>query len=235
MLNPELEALAKKIRDENLREKVVELLKNPTFEIDGKKHLGLPFDVSPAGRSNHHCYPGGYVEHVVSTANIALSICSSVENVYHGKVNRDLVLAGILLHDVFKPITYLVNENGNYDSTRLADYLDHLSLAVSELVRRDFPIELVHIVSAHHGNYGPIRPHTIEALICHLADLTDSRLNGEVLSAAAFLSRKAIGQELFGMNSKEAFEIVRSKAIEGWEGVGKTVEKIKQKRQSHKT
>lgn len=235
MLNPELEALAKKIRDENLREKVVELLKNPTFEIDGKKHLGLPFDVSPAGRSNHHCYPGGYVEHIVSTANIALSICSSVENVYHGKVNRDLVLAGILLHDVFKPITYLVNENGNYDSTRLADYLDHLSLAVSELVRRDFPIELVHIVSAHHGNYGPIRPHTIEALICHLADLTDSRLNGEVLSAAAFLSRKAIGQELFGMNSKEAFEIVRSKAIEGWEGVGKTVEKIKQKRQSHKT
>ena len=126
MLNPELEALAKKIRDENLREKVVELLKNPTFEIDGKKHLGLPFDVSPAGRSNHHCYPGGYVEHIVSTANIALSICSSVENVYHGKVNRDLVLAGILLHDVFKPITYLVNENGSYDSTRLADYLDHL-------------------------------------------------------------------------------------------------------------
>lgn len=235
MLNPELEALAKKIRDENLREKVVELLKNPTFEIDGKKHLGLPFDVSPAGRSNHHCYPGGYVEHIVSTANIALSICSSVENVYHGKVNRDLVLAGILLHDVFKPITYLVNENGSYDSTRLADYLDHLSLAVSELVRRDFPIELVHIVSAHHGNYGPIRPHTIEALICHLADLTDSRLNGEVLSAAAYLSRKATGQELFGMNSKEAFEIVRSKAIEGWEGVGKTVEKIKQKRQSHKT
>lgn len=235
MLNPELEALAKKIRDENLREKVVELLKNPTFEIDGKKHLGLPFDVSPAGRSNHHCYPGGYVEHIVSTANIALSICSSVENVYHGKVNRDLVLAGILLHDVFKPITYLVNENGNYDSTRLADYLDHLSLAVSELVRRDFPIELVHIVSAHHGNYGPIRPHTIEALICHLADLTDSRLNGEVLSAAAYLSRKATGQELFGMNSKEAFEIVRSKAIEGWEGVGKTVEKIRQKRQSHKT
>jgi len=235
LLNPELEALAKKIRDENLREKVVELLKNPTFEIDGKKHLGLPFDVSPAGRSNHHCYPGGYVEHIVSTANIALSICSSVENVYHGKVNRDLVLAGILLHDVFKPITYLVNENGSYDSTRLADYLDHLSLAVSELVRRDFPIELVHIVSAHHGNYGPIRPHTIEALICHLADLTDSRLNGEVLSAAAYLSRKATGQELFGMNSKEAFEIVRSKAIEGWEGVGKTVEKIKQKRQSHKT
>lgn len=235
MLNPELEALAKKIRNENLREKVIELLKNPTFEIDGKKHSGLPFDVSPAGRSNHHCYPGGYVEHIVSTANIALSICGSVEKVYHGKVNRDLVLAGALLHDVFKPVTYLVNENGNYDSTRLADYLDHLSLAVSELVRRDFPLELVHIVSAHHGNYGPIRPHTIEALICHLADLTDSRLNSEVLSAAAYLGRKATGQELFGMNSKEAFEIVRSKAIEGWEGVEKTVKKIKQKRHSHKT
>ncbi len=227
--------LTDKIRDENLRKKVFDLLKNPTFEIDGKKHLGLPFDVSPAGLSHHHCYPGGYVEHVVSAANIALAMCNSVEKVYHGKVNRDLVLAGILLHDAFKPVAYLLNENGSYSSTQLAEHLDHLSLATSELVRRGFPLELIHIVAAHHGNYGPIRPHTIEALICHLADIADSRLNGEVLSAASYLTRRAVGQEFPRLNSKEAFEIVRSKAIEGWEGVATTVEKIKRKRKAHKT
>lgn len=235
MLHPKIKALAGKIRNKNLREKVIELLENPTFEINGKKFSGLPLDVSPAGLSHHHCYPGGYIEHVVSTANLASAMCNSVEKVYHGKMNRDLVMAGVLLHDIFKPVTYAVDENGGYSSTRLADYLDHLSLVISELVRRGFPLELVHVVSSHHGNYGPIRPHTIEALICHLADLMDSRLNGEILSAAAYLTRKAVGEELHGLTSKEAFEIVHSKAAEGWKGVAKTVERIRRKRKTPKT
>jgi len=234
LLHPKIRALAEKIRDKELRKKVVELLENPVFEVDGKVYSGLPLDVSPAGLSHHHCYPGGYVEHIISTTNLALALCNSVEKVYHGKVNRDYVVAGILLHDIFKPVTYTVNENGSYGTTGLADYMDHLSIVISELVRRNFPLELIHVVSAHHGEYGPIRPHTIEALICHLADLMDSRLNGEVLSAAAYLVRKAVGEELPGLTSKEAFEIIHSKTVEGWEGVAKTVEKIKKKRASRK-
>lgn len=235
LLHPRLRALTNKISNKNLRKKVVALLENPTFEIDGKKYSGLPLNVSPAGLSHHHCYPGGFIEHVVSTANLALALCDSVERVYHGRLNRDLVTAGVLLHDVFKPATYLVNENGSYGSTGLADFLDHLSIVISELVRRDFPLELIHVVSAHHGDYGPIRPHTIEALICHLADLTDSRLNGQVLNAAAYLARRATDEELPRMTSKEAFEIIHSKSVEGREGVAKAVEKIKRKRKAHKT
>jgi putative nucleotidyltransferase with HDIG domain len=222
--------LADKIRDERLREKVVELLENPAVEIAGKRYSGLPLEVSPAGLSHHHCYQGGYLEHVVSTCNLALALCKSVEKVYHGKVDRDIVLAGVLLHDVFKPSTYVVNENGSYSSTSLAEYLDHLSLAVSELVRRGFSLEVVHAVCAHHGEYGPIRPHTVEALICHLADLMDSRLNGKALSAAWYLSKRAVGEEVRGLTSKEAFEILYSKKSEGWEGVAKTVEKIMRRR-----
>jgi putative nucleotidyltransferase with HDIG domain len=235
LLHPKIKALSEKIRDKELRKKVVELLENPVFEVDGKVYRGLPIDVSPAGLSHHHCYPGGYVEHVVSTANLALALCNSVKRVYHGKVNRDLVLAGVLLHDIFKPLTYTVNEDGGYGTTGLADYMDHLSIVISELVRRGFPLELIHVVSAHHGEYGPIRPHSIEALICHLADLMDSRLNGEVLNAAAYLVKKAVGEELPSLTSKEAFEIIHSKAAEGWEGVAKTVEKIKKRRAAHKT
>ena len=234
MLHPKLKVLADKIRDRKLRAKVIELLENPTFEINGKKHAGLPFKVSPAGLSHHHYYVGGYIEHVVSTANIALAICDSVEKVYHGKVKHDLVIAGILLHDIFKPVTYAVNENGSYSHTHLADYMDHLSLVISELVRRSFPLEVVHVVAAHHGDYGPIKPRTVEALICHLADLTDSRLNGEILNAARYLARRAVGKELFGLTSKEAFEIIHSKSVEDWKGVEKTVQKIKRKRKTHK-
>lgn len=232
LIDPKLRALAAKIQDEKLRAKTLELMQNPTVEIGTKKFSGLKLNVSPAGLSHHHSYPGGYLEHVVSTTNIALAMCDSVEQVYHGKVERDLVIATILLHDLFKPLIYDINENGSYVSTELADYLDHLSLAVAELVRRDFPPEVVHSVAAHHGAYGPVRPRSLEALICHLADLADSRLNGEVLSAASYLLRRTTNKELSQLTSKEAFEIVRSKSTEGFEGVARSFEKIKRRRQS---
>ena len=230
-MNPRLKKIVNKIKDESLRAKVAQLLENPTMEIDGKEYMGLPLDSSPAGISRHHSYPGGFVEHVVSTTEIALTLCDVVKKVYHGKVDRDLVVSGALLHDIFKPLTYQVEKNGTYRSTPLAERLDHLTLIVSEMVRRGFPLNLIHIVCAHHGGEaGPIWPRTIEALVCHLADITDSRLNGEVLRAARYLSREATGEELDIVSSKEAFEIVRSKTDEGWDGVKKTVEKMRQRR-----
>ena len=230
-MDSRLKKIIGKIKDESLRKKVTWLVENPTIEIDGKVYTGMPLDAAPAGLSRHHSYPGGFIEHVIGTTEIALALCDVVEKVHHGKVDRDLVLAGVILHDIFKPLTYEMAEDGSYTMTPLAERIDHLTLIVSELVRRGFPLNLSHIVCAHHGGQaGPIWPRTVEALVCHLADLTDSRLNGEVLRAARYLSREATGEELERINSKEAFEIVRSKVVEGWEGVRRTVEKIRRER-----
>jgi len=229
-LKPQLKKIVNKIRNESLRNEVTELLENPVMEIGGRLHTGMPLETSPAGIHRHHSYPEGLVEHVVASCEIALNLCDVVEKVYHGKVDVDLVLAGMLLHDVFKTLTYK-EENGAYRATLLAERLDHLTLIVSEMVRRGFPLDLIHIVCAHHGGQaGPIWPKTVEALICHLADVTDSRLNGEVLRAARYLSRQASGEELQITKAKEAFEIVHAKAVEGWSGVQKTIKKIKRKR-----
>ena len=209
------------------------LLENPVIEISGKVYTGMPLDVSPAGMSRHHSYPGGFIEHVVATTEIALNLCTIIERVYHGKVDRDMVVSGTILHDIFKPLTYQAEENDTYRSTPLAERLDHLTLIVSEMIRRGFPLDLVHIVCAHHGGQaGPMWPRTIEALVCHLADVTDSRLNGEVIRAARYLSREATGEELDIVSSKEAFEVVHSKVVGGWDKVKKTVEKIRRKRLS---
>ncbi len=228
---PQLGKIVSKIKGESLRGKVIRLLEEPTIEIEGRVYEGMPLDIAPAGMSRHHSYRGGLIEHMVSTAEIALKICDVVKRVYRGKVDRDLVLSGVILHDILKVLTYELREDGSYGVTPLAERIDHLTLIVSELVRREFPLDLIHIVCAHHGGQaGPIWPRTIEALICHLADLTDSRLNGEVLRAARYLSRQATGEELQQVNSKEAFEIVHSKVVEGWEGVAKTVKKIRRNR-----
>jgi len=226
-----LKKFVDKIKDKSLREKVTDLIENPTIEIEGKVYSGLSLEASPAGMSRHHSYPGGFVEHVVATTEIALNLCNIIERIYYGKVDKDLVISGAILHDIFKPLMYRVKENGSYGATPLAERLDHLTLIVSELVRKGLPLNLIHIVCAHHGGeVGPIWPRTVEALVCHLADATDSRLDGEVLRAARYLSREATGEELYRLTSKEAFEIVHSKVVEGWDGVKKTVEKIKQKR-----
>ena len=169
-MHTQLKKLANKIRDEALREKVTRLLENPVIEIDGKVYTGIPFNVSPAGMSRHHSYPGGFIEHVVATTEIALNLCTIIESVYSGKVDRDLVVSGTILHDVFKPLTYQAEENDTYRSTPLAERLDHLTLIVSEMIRRGFPLDLIHIVCAHHGGQaGPMWPRTIEALVCHLS------------------------------------------------------------------
>jgi 7,8-dihydroneopterin 2',3'-cyclic phosphate phosphodiesterase len=230
-LDERLKKLVNKIKNESLRKRTLEFLENPTIKIGGKTYSGLPLSVSPAGLSRHHSYPGGFIEHVAATAEIALNLCDVAERVYGGKVNKDFVLSGILLHDILKPLTYAQSENRSYTITPLGDYLDHLSLIVSEMVKRGFPLEVVHIVAAHHGGEaGPVWPRTTEALICHLADLVDSRLNGEVLRAARYLSRQETGAELPMLTSKEAFEIVHAKTSKGWNGVKNAVEKIQKKR-----
>jgi len=230
-LNPQLKGIVAKIRDKSLREKVAAFLENPTIEIEGKVYSGLPLETSPAGVSHHHSYPGGFVEHVLSSTEMALTLCDVVKRIYKGKVDRDLVVAGVILHDIFKPLTYVVKENGTYGLTPLAERLDHLTLIVAELVKRGFPLNLVHIVASHMGwQHSPIGPRTVEALIVHLADGSDSRLNGEVLRAAQFLSRESTGIELEQLTAKEAFEIVNAKTTQGWDGTRKTVERIRQRR-----
>lgn len=231
-MDPRLKKVVNKIQDGKLRKKIIQFVENPTIEIEGKTYQGVPLETSPAGLSHHHSYPGGYIEHVVATAEIALTLCDVVEEIYRGKVNRDLVLAGVVLHDIFKPLTYMEKENGTFGVSPLAERMDHLTLIVSEMVRRGFPLHLIHIVCAHHGyQYGPMGPRTIEALVCHLADITDSKLNGEVLRAAQYLAKEATGIELSQITGREAFQIVHAKTMKGWEGVKKTVEKMRRKRQ----
>jgi len=231
-LHPELKKTINKIRDKSLREKVTDFLNNPTVEIEDKVYSGLSLDTSPAGLSRHHSYPGGFVEHTVATVDIALTLCKVARKVYHGKVDQDLVIAGSILHDIFKPLEYTEREDGTYGLTPLAERLDHLTLIVAELIKRGFPLDLVHIMASHMGwQNSPIGPRTIEALIVHLADSADSQLNGETLRAARYLTRQATGIELEKLTAKEAFEIVNTKTVQGWEGVEKALEKIRKERQ----
>jgi len=219
-LDKRLITLVNKIRNRNLRKKVYALLNNPTVKIGGKTFSGLPIENAPASIRRHHSYPGGFIEHTLALYELCMSLSRVVRVVYGCKVDDDLVICGVLLHDVFKPATYSRTEDGGYRPSELAERVDHLTLASAELIRRGFPLDAVHVVAASHGRqYGPIGPMTLEALICHLGDSAEADLNGEVLSAARFMIRQVTGVEPSALSGKDAFAIVRAKTDKGWDGL----------------
>lgn len=219
-MDKNLTRIANRIRSRTLRRKVLQLLENPSLKIGGKTYSAIPLEKAPASVWRHHNYPGGFVEHTLAVYELSMSISRLVKRIYKCWVNTDLVICGVLLHDIFKPATYTQREGGRYRRSNLAERLDHLSLATAELIRRGFPLDAVHVVAASHGRqYGPIGPMTIEALICHLADRTEAELNGEMLSAARFMVREVTGEEPQTMTGKEAFAIVRRKTDKGWDGL----------------
>jgi len=226
-LEPRLERAVERIQDKALGGKVLDLLGDLSIEIQGKTYSGLPLEEAPAGISRHHNYPGGLVEHILSSTHIALAMCDCVEKVYKGEVNRDLVISGVLLHDVYKCLTFGTREDGTYTSSPLGERANHMLLVASELVRRDFPLDLIHIVAAHHGRYGLVNPRTVEALIVYLADMLDAQFDGEVIRLARYTAREAAVPGLDRMNSETALKIIQARVTGGPQGLQAVIEEIK--------
>ena len=81
-MDPKLKKIVNKIQDKTLRRKTSDFLNDLSVEIEGETYVGLPLEGSPASRFRHHSYSGGLVEHILSSSNIALALCDSVEKIY---------------------------------------------------------------------------------------------------------------------------------------------------------
>jgi len=140
------------------------------------------FKKAPAAKGFHHVYIGGLLEHTLSV----IRLLDQMTNHYQG-INRDLLIAGGILHDIGKIYEY------SYDS--IFDYSDqgrligHIVIGIEMLDAKiaavgDFPerlaMELRHLILSHHGTQefgSPKRPKTLEALIVHFIDDLDAKVN----------------------------------------------------------
>lgn len=177
-----IRALIEKINDPLLKEKTLSLIEKSLFKS--------PYISSPGAKKAHHSYPNGLIDHLLSTTNIAIAIAHQLERIYGYDVDFDTVISASLLHDIMKPITYNLEESDKNSS--LGHYLDHLTLSVMKLFQEGFPLKVIHAVAAHHGEPGPTRPETIEAMIVHLADYIDSKLNGDILRKARSICQEEL-------------------------------------------
>ncbi len=146
------------------------------------------FKRSPAATQNHHSYLSGLLEHALSMARLAISIASHYERYYPGLLDRDLVIAGCLLHDMGK--CYELSSAGGFAYTTEGKLVGHITQGVAlldEVAACMHPapppsllLQLKHLILSHHGrlDYGsPVKPQTPEAMVLHQLDMMDSRMN----------------------------------------------------------
>lgn len=171
----ELRALVASIKDPNLQ-----LLLRRFFD---DPELMACYRVAPAAKGMHHVYLGGLLEHSLSVARLVDVIIP----LYTG-LNRDLLVAGALLHDVGKvrEMTYL----RSFDYSDEGKLIGHITIGCEMLQEQiaalpGFPLELgmllKHMILSHHGQYeygSPKRPKTIEATVLNYLDDLDSKING---------------------------------------------------------
>jgi 3'-5' exoribonuclease len=146
---------------------------------------------APAAKSMHHAYKTGLLEHVVSIT----SILNMLADHYGKYVDRDLLFLGGFFHDIGK--IWELSYDRVTDYTTEGKLIGHLVMGVELIDKKIRELESMpgklpgafpeekrllakHMVLAHHGKleYGsPKEPHCLEALIVHMIDDLDSKVN----------------------------------------------------------
>lgn len=164
----------------------ISALQQPWRELVSALLLAEPmmsrFMKAPAARGMHHAYLGGLLEHTLSMTKLALFLSQ-----HYDYVNKDLLMAATLLHDMGKAIEYSVDTTFDFsEDGRLIGHIIRAIVMIETAAREmDFPEEklrhLVHLVASHHGKLewgSPVQPKTVEAVLLHQIDLLDSRMQG---------------------------------------------------------
>ena len=137
----------------------------------------------PAASKNHHAEYGGLLYHVKRMLMTGLRVCEVYTN-----LNRDLVAAGVMLHDIEKLNEILSNEYGVSPGYSFeGQMLGHLVQGVKFLDRtcrelgfsEEKTIMLEHMILSHHyePEFGsPKKPLFPEAEVLHYLDILDARM-----------------------------------------------------------
>ena len=171
----ELEAVAAAIQNPHLGALLSKIIGDP--------EIATRLRQAPAAKTLHHAYIGGLLEHILSLCRLAKLVLQN----YPG-LDEDLVITGVLLHDLGK--IYELSYARSFGYTSDGQLLGHMILEIEILHKKladmpDFPRPLQtlleHLIISHHGQYefgSPKLPMFPEALLLHYIDDLDSKLQG---------------------------------------------------------
>jgi 3'-5' exoribonuclease len=173
------------------------------------------YKVAPAAKSIHHACRSGLIEHVLSLCEVGRLIAP-----HYPEVDRDLLITGIILHDIGKVEELSYARSFGYSSE--GQLLGHIVLGLRLLATKfeqlpQFPRRLrtlvEHMILSHHGELefgSPKVPMFGEAMLLHHLDNLDSKMNavrnalkrdrnteGEFTGWIASLERVLLRKELY--------------------------------------
>ncbi len=137
----------------------------------------------PAAKKNHHSIRAGLLFHIMTMLKTAEKLCE-----IYTFLNKDLLYAGVILHDMAKIEEMNANEYGIVDEyTVKGQLLGHITQGIKnvELVGKELGADeeiimlLQHMILSHHyePEYGsPVKPMIAEAEILHYLDIIDARM-----------------------------------------------------------
>ena len=140
------------------------------------------FLTAPAGKSWHHGYIHGLIEHTLEIIKICDLMCD-----IHPEINRDLLITGAMMHDFGK--TEELKYDGAFEYTDKGKLIGHIvisAMIINEEAKKitGFPEELknclMHIILSHQGKLeyaSPVVPKTLEAITLYQADELSAKVN----------------------------------------------------------
>lgn len=123
---------------------------------------------------------GGLLNHLRKLVNYGRVAMAEYENTFTQK-ERDLFFMGLVLHDMGK--IYELKDGAYWEESIVAHttsgiwFLDKYKDEIIEKFGRMFYLELIAIITQHHGEFGE-RPKTVYAYLVHVVDLLDARVSG---------------------------------------------------------
>ena len=168
-LEHELDLLIASVSDAHLHDLLHRLLGR-------ESETGRRFREIPAAKYHHHAYPHGLLDHSVAVAQLVSTAAMTLLG-----VDRDIAVAGALLHDIGKLDAYEVSGGcaDLGDAGKLAGEIPLGYYRVRSAIEETsgFPAEraltILHVLLAHHGRLefgSPVTPCTREATLVHAMD-----------------------------------------------------------------
>ena len=137
----------------------------------------------PAAKSNHHAIRCGLLYHTLTMLRVGEKLSS-----VYSKIDRDLLYAGIIVHDLAKTREMESNEMGIVSEyTREGKLLGHIIQGITDIdkagetlgIPHETVLLLKHMVLSHHyePEFGsPRKPMIPEAELLHYIDMIDARM-----------------------------------------------------------